>query len=69
MGDSAHVMHPLAGQGLNTGLNDVRVMAEVLQGSVTTGQDLGEEIVLKKYQQQAKKHADVGLPPHRRLFN
>lgn len=66
MGDSAHVMHPLAGQGLNTGLNDVRVMADVLQRAVTTGQDLGEEIVLKQYQKQSKKHADVCLPPRLR---
>jgi 2-polyprenyl-6-methoxyphenol hydroxylase-like FAD-dependent oxidoreductase len=59
MGDCAHVMHPLAGQGLNTGLNDVRIMADVLQNAVSVGQDLGSDIVLRRYERQSKRHADV----------
>ncbi|MBI2383783.1 MAG: FAD-dependent monooxygenase [Gammaproteobacteria bacterium] len=41
VGDSAHVVHPLAGQGVNLGLADIGVLAEVLQAARDRGQPLG----------------------------
>ena len=46
LGDAAHVIHPLAGQGLNLGLQDVRALAEVLEEA----QDVGNYRVLRRYE-------------------
>jgi ubiquinone biosynthesis UbiH/UbiF/VisC/COQ6 family hydroxylase len=48
-GDAAHVVHPLAGQGLNLGLQDARVLAQVL-GSREPVRDPGELGVLRRYE-------------------
>lgn len=47
--DSAHGMHPIAGQGLNMGLRDVAALAEVLVEARRTGQDIGSLSVLERY--------------------
>ncbi len=49
VGDSAHGIHPIAGQGLNLGLRDVAVMAEVLADAARLGLDLGSPQVLERY--------------------
>lgn len=49
VGDSAHGMHPIAGQGLNMGLRDVAALAEVLVDARTAGQDIGSLLALEKY--------------------
>lgn len=41
VGDAAHTVHPLAGQGLNLGLADVRSLCAVIQESLSLGQDIG----------------------------
>ncbi len=46
VGDSAHGIHPIAGQGLNMGLRDVAAAAEVLTGAARSGLDLGSPDVL-----------------------
>ncbi len=51
VGDSAHGMHPIAGQGLNLGLRDVGALVEVLEEAVRLGLDLGDAQVLKKYEE------------------
>lgn len=50
-GDAAHGMHPIAGQGLNMGLRDVAALAEVLVDARRTGQDIGSDVVMKRYEQ------------------
>lgn len=50
VGDSAHVIHPIAGQGLNMGLKDVAALAEVVVDAARLGMDLGGADVLDRYQ-------------------
>lgn len=49
VGDAGHVIHPLAGQGLNLGLQDVRALAQVL-GARERGRDPGEHRLLRRYE-------------------
>lgn len=51
LGDAAHRVHPIAGQGLNAGLKDVGALAEVLALAARRGEDIGAENVLERYQQ------------------
>jgi 2-octaprenyl-6-methoxyphenol hydroxylase len=51
IGDAAHGMHPIAGQGLNAGLRDVGALAEVLTEARRRGEDAGSALVLDRYQQ------------------
>jgi 2-octaprenyl-6-methoxyphenol hydroxylase len=50
VGDAAHVIHPIAGQGLNLGLKDVAALAEVVVDAARLGIDLGQADVLERYQ-------------------
>jgi 2-octaprenyl-6-methoxyphenol hydroxylase len=50
IGDAAHAIHPIAGQGLNLGLRDVAALAEVLTDAHRLGRDLGTADVLSEYQ-------------------
>jgi 2-octaprenyl-6-methoxyphenol hydroxylase len=50
VGDAAHVVHPLAGQGLNAGLRDVAALASILAASARKGEDVGSESVLGLYE-------------------
>lgn len=50
VGDAAHVVHPIAGQGLNLGLKDVAALAEVVVEALRLGLDPGSEDVLARYQ-------------------
>jgi 2-octaprenyl-6-methoxyphenol hydroxylase len=50
VGDAAHVIHPIAGQGLNLGLKDVAALAEVVVDAARLGIDLGQADVLDRYQ-------------------
>ena len=59
VGDAAHVIHPLAGQGLNLGLRDVAVLAEVLVDAVRLGEDFGRLDVLERY--EARRRGDAAL--------
>lgn len=54
MGDAAHTIHPLAGQGANLGLADVQTMLEIVAAHKDT---LGEVAMLRKYERCRKAHA------------
>jgi 2-octaprenyl-6-methoxyphenol hydroxylase len=49
MGDAAHGVHPIAGQGLNLGLKDAAALAEVLTDAIRLGEDIGSLVVLERY--------------------
>ena len=46
VGDAAHVIHPLAGQGLNLGLRDAAALADGVKTAIDTGQDIGVTALL-----------------------
>lgn len=50
IGDAAHGVHPIAGQGLNLGLRDVAALAETLVDARRRGEDIGAVDVLERYQ-------------------
>jgi 2-octaprenyl-6-methoxyphenol hydroxylase len=49
LGDAAHGIHPIAGQGLNLGLKGAAALAEVLVEAMRLGEDIGSEAVLERY--------------------
>jgi len=59
LGDAAHVIHPLAGQGINLGLADVRVLAEEIARALKRGRCPGDLDVLGRYER--RRRADNAL--------
>jgi len=55
VGDAAHTIHPLAGQGLNQGQGDVKALVDTIIEAVETGQDIGSTLALESY--NAKRYA------------
>ncbi|MDQ6950564.1 MAG: FAD-dependent monooxygenase [Mariprofundales bacterium] len=49
VGNAAHTMHPVAGQGMNLGLRDVMALARVLGENPVAAEDAGDSIVLEQY--------------------
>lgn len=51
VGDAAHGVHPIAGQGLNAGLRDIAALAEVIADAARRGEDIGSDAALARYQE------------------
>jgi 2-octaprenylphenol hydroxylase len=56
IGDSAHTMHPLAGQGINLGLQDSLALVQEIEYSLSRGLSPGNEFGLRRYQRKRKPH-------------
>lgn len=54
IGDSAHAMHPIAGQGVNVGYRDVAVLTELLVEAKRLGLDLGSASILERYERRRR---------------
>jgi 2-octaprenylphenol hydroxylase len=71
VGDAAHTIHPLAGQGVNLGFMDAAALAEVLLAARERGESWGSEAVLRRFQRQ-RRSANLSMAAtmegFRRLF-
>jgi 2-octaprenyl-3-methyl-6-methoxy-1,4-benzoquinol hydroxylase len=56
VGDAAHMIHPLAGQGVNIGLLDAATLAQLLLGAQQCGESISELSVLQRYEKQRRHH-------------
>jgi 2-octaprenylphenol hydroxylase len=56
IGDAAHTIHPLAGQGVNLGFLDAAVLAEVLRHAADRGENLADMRVLARYERRRMPH-------------
>jgi len=59
VGEAAHVIHPIAGQGLNIGIRDIAALAELVIDSRRLGLDIGDPATLERYQRW--RRADAAL--------
>ncbi|MDO8328442.1 MAG: UbiH/UbiF/VisC/COQ6 family ubiquinone biosynthesis hydroxylase [Cypionkella sp.] len=72
VGDAAHGVHPIAGQGLNLGLRDVGALAQVLIEAQRRGEDIGAADVLERYQRWRRFDSTalaLGMDAVNRLFS
>jgi 2-octaprenylphenol hydroxylase len=60
LGDAAHTVHPLAGQGMNLGLLDAACIARVIEEALLAGEDVGDHRVLRRYERE-RKGANVAM--------
>ncbi|EOO03253.1 putative ubiquinone biosynthesis monooxygenase coq6 protein [Phaeoacremonium minimum UCRPA7] len=63
VGDAAHTIHPIAGQGLNQGQGDVQSLAKTIEYAVSHGQDLGTTMSLESYpaERYSANHVVLGV--------
>ncbi|KAK5583463.1 hypothetical protein RB653_005058 [Dictyostelium firmibasis] len=54
IGDASHLVHPMAGQGVNLGMADVKALSEIIQQSVQSGYDIGDPMMLKRFEEIRK---------------
>jgi 2-octaprenyl-3-methyl-6-methoxy-1,4-benzoquinol hydroxylase/2-octaprenylphenol hydroxylase len=71
IGDAAHVVHPLAGQGVNLGFADAAGLTEILLSARATGEDIGASRVLGRYERWRRSESEAmafGMHALRSLF-
>lgn len=71
-GDAAHVVHPLAGQGMNIGFRDVSCLRRVLGEARKSGSDIGAAHVLRRYERERRSESVLaarGFDGVQRLFD
>lgn len=56
IGDAAHTVHPMAGQGLNMGLGDAQALAETIEEALSEGADIGKLALVFSCNHQKLKH-------------
>ena len=54
LGDAAHTVHPLAGQGMNLGLLDAAAVSAAIEDALLAGEDIGDAKVLRRYERERK---------------
>jgi 2-octaprenyl-6-methoxyphenol hydroxylase len=54
VGDAAHGIHPIAGQGFNVGVDDIKILANLVGEYFNNGLDIGDEVMLQKYNRLRK---------------
>lgn len=75
VGDAAHVIHPLAGQGVNLGIYDAEALVEILKQAKQKrekGYDLGQALLLRRYERARKGHTLATMAAmefFKRVFN
>ena len=72
VGDAAHGVHPIAGQGLNLGFRDVGALAQVMIEAARRGEDIGALDVLERYERWRRFDATtlaLGMDGVNRLFS
>jgi 2-octaprenyl-6-methoxyphenol hydroxylase len=72
VGDAAHGVHPIAGQGLNLGLRDVAALAQVVIEAARRGEDIGSPVTLDAYQRWRRFDSTalaLGMDTVNRLFS
>ncbi|CAA7014173.1 unnamed protein product [Microthlaspi erraticum] len=60
VGDSAHTVHPLAGQGVNLGFADASALSKAIAEGIALGTDIGETNLLKRYEAE-RKPANIAM--------
>ncbi len=72
IGNAAHTLHPIAGQGFNLGIRDVAALAEVIDGAFAAGRDIGSPAVLDAYERwrvQEQRNVALATDGLARLFS
>lgn len=72
LGDAAHTIHPLAGQGVNLGLLDAATLAQVLSHAVQRGESIHDVAVLKRFERDCQSRnlqMSAAMEGFKRLFN